>query len=101
MKVFGAILGAGLILGLAAPSAGGQELRLELARQREVEHPAPDPRAVVSQAERAVQEYEEQVARERVIEELRERDRRRDLDFMITQQKQALAIQRALREFRR
>jgi len=101
MKVLAVILGTGLTLALAAPSASGQELRLELARKRqEVVQPAPDPQAMAREAEQAVQEYEEQAARERVIEELRDHDRRRSLDFDITQQKQALAIQRALRSLR-
>lgn len=102
MKAWRVIFGAGITLALLVPSVNAQELRLELARKRpEVVQPAPDPQAVVREAERAVQEYEEQVARERVIEGLREHDRQRNLDSMITQQKQALAVQRALRELRR
>lgn len=102
MKGFAAILGAGLALALVASSAGGQELRLELARKKHpAEQPAPDAKAVAREAERAVQEYEEQLAQERIIEALRGHGRRRDLDFLITQHKQALAIQRAIRELRR
>lgn len=102
MKVLLVIVGAGLILALAAPLASAQELRLDLARKKPpVQRPAPDPKAVAREAERAVQEYKEQVARERVIEALQERDRQRSLDSLITQQKQALAIQRALRDLRR
>ena len=102
MKVLPVIFGAGITLALLAPSVSAQELRLELARKRpEAVQPAPDPQAVVRAAERAVQEYEEQVARERVLEGLREHDRQRNLDLVITQQKQALAVQRALRELQR
>ena len=102
MKVFPVIFGVGLTLVFVAPSATAQELRLELARKKpQAEYPAPDPKAVVREAERAVQEYEEQLGRKRVIEEFREHERRRSLDFVITQHKQALAVQRALREFRR
>lgn len=101
MKVGRVIFGAGITLALLIPSVNAQELRLELARKRpEVVQPAPDPQAVVREAERAVQEYEEQAARARVIEALREHDRQRSLDQLITQQKQALAVQRALRERR-
>lgn len=101
MKVWRVIFGAGIALALVVPSVNAQELRLELARKRpEVVQPAPDPQAVVREAERAVQEYEEQAARARVIEALREHDRQRSLDQLITQQKQALAVQRALRERR-
>jgi len=87
---------------LLAPSALAQELRLELARKRqEVTHPAPAPETIVKEAERAVREYQERVRRERILEELRVNAHRRDLDFLITHEKQALAVQRALGEFRR
>ena len=102
MKVFAVIVGTGLTLALLASAAGAQELRLALAwKKHPVEHPTPNPKAIVREAERAVQEYEEQAARERVIEALQERDRQRSLDSLITQHKQALAIQRALRDLRR
>lgn len=98
--------GVGLALVLLAPSAMAQELRLELVRKRhEVVRPAPDLPAAAREAEGAVREYEaaarERRARERVLGELRERDRRRELDALVTQQIQALQLQRALREFRR
>ncbi len=102
MRALTVISGASFALALLAPSALAQELRLELARTRQAAvHPAPDPKAVVREAEQAVQEFREQVARERLINEWREHDRRRELDSLVTQQKQALAVQRALREFRR
>jgi hypothetical protein len=102
MKAWRVIFGAGITLALLVPSVNAQEIRMELARKRpEVVQPAPDPQAVVREAERAVQEYEEQVARERILGGLREHDRQRNLDSMITQQKQALAVQRALRALRR
>lgn len=103
MKVLAMILGAGLTLAFLAPAAAAQELRLELAQKRqEVVRPALDPQAVARQAEQAVQEYQEQVARERLVrEQVLPRDRRPHLDPVITQQIQALQVQRALRGFRR
>ncbi len=102
MRALTVLAGAGLALALLAPSAIAQELRLDLTRKRqEVVWPAPDLQAVVREAEQAVREYQEQVARKRLMEELRERERRRDLDSVMTQQIQALQVQRALREFRR
>jgi hypothetical protein len=102
MKAFGVVLGTAVVVGLLAPAAMAQELRLELARKRqEVVRPAPaDPQATVREAEKAVREYEEQVRVERTLEAVWQHDRRRDLDSLITHQKQALAIQRALRELR-
>ena len=100
MKPSALILGAGLGLLLLTSSAGGQELRLELARKRpEAVQPASEPQVVVRQAEQAVREYEEQLRRERLIQEhVLARDRRPpNLDPAITQQLQALQIQRALR----
>jgi hypothetical protein len=100
MKLSALILGAGLGLILLTSSAGGQELRLELARKRsEAVQPAPEAQAVVRQAEQAIQEYEEQVGRERLIQEhVLARDRRPpNLDPVITQQLQAIQIQRTLR----
>lgn len=107
MRGVALIGGVGLALVLVVPAALAQELRLELARKRhEVVRPAPDLPAAAREAEGAVREYEaevarEHLARERVLGELRERDRRRELDTLITQQIQALQLQRALREFRR
>ncbi len=99
MKSLGLILGAGLGLLLLTSSAGGQELRLELARKRqEAVQPTPEPQAIVRQAEQAIQEYEEQLRRERLIQEhVLARDRLPNLDPTITQQLQAIQIQRALR----
>ena len=92
----------GLALVLLAPTVMAQELRLELARKRhEFVRPAPDLPAAVREAEQAVQEYKEQLAQDRLIGELREHERRRDLDILITQQLQVLQVQRALREIRR
>ncbi len=102
MKAVTVLAGGGLALALLAPSAIAQELRLDLTRKRqEVVRPAPDLQAVVREAEQAVREYQEQVARTRLMEELSARERRRDLDAVITQQIQALQVQRALRDFRR
>lgn len=102
MKTLRVIFGAAVVLALLAPAAMAQELRLELARKRqEVVRPAPaDPQATVREAEKAVREYEEQVRVERTLEAVRQHERRRDMDSLITHQKQALAIQRALRELR-
>lgn len=99
MKSSALVLGAGVVLLLLTSSVGGQELRLELARKRpEAVQPAPEPQAVVRQAEQAIQEYEEQVRRERLIQEhVLARDRLPNLDPAITQQLQAIQIQRALR----
>ncbi len=99
MKSSALVLGAGVVLLLLTSSAGGQELRLELARKRqEAVQPAPEPQVVVRQAEQAIQEYEEQLRRERLIQEhVLARDRLPNLDPAITQQLQAIQIQRALR----
>lgn len=98
-----AVLVAGLALVLLAASAGAQQIRLDLARKRqEVVRPAPDPQTVVREAEQAVRELQEQVARQRLIkEEVLARDRRPDLDPAITQQIQAQQVQRALGKVRR
>jgi len=100
MKSSALVLGAGLSLLLLTSSVGGQELRLELARKRpEAVQPAPEPQAVACQAEQAVREYEEQARRESLIQEhVLARDRRPpNLDPAITQQLQAIQIQRVLR----
>lgn len=94
---FIAITGGALLLLASTVSAQEAHLGLTSKKRPVAAPPAPDMPAAVRDADDAVQEYEELVTRDRIIKEWQAHERWRDLDALITQARQVLGIQRALR----